>query len=194
MKQLIGSLFLSFLFLAPLSASYAQFAKGEIFLGGGINLDLYTATNSQTRTLFGLQPSIGFFSSSQDALGISPVLSINRGLSSTYARHSGGVSLFYRRYVSITDKLFFQFGPSMVYLTNLSDEYKFNDLSLRFSPGMTYRPTPRWMFDLSLGSLDYRLVNTAISTTSKNTTRQFTANVSNSGFVTVAYIFTRKNQ
>ncbi|MCC5935738.1 MAG: hypothetical protein JJU34_00515 [Lunatimonas sp.] len=141
-----------------------------------------------------MQPSIGFFSSSQDALGISPVLSINSGLSSTYARHSGGVSLFYRRYVSITDKLFFQFGPSMVYLTNLSDEYKFNDLSLRFSPGMTYRPTLRWMFDLSLGSLDYRLVNTAISTTSKNTTRQLTANVSNSGFVTVAYIFTRKNQ
>lgn len=194
MKQLIGSLFLSFLFLAPLSASYAQFAKGEAFIGGGINLDVYTATNSQTRTLFGLQPSIGFFTSSQDAVGISPVLSINNGLSSTYARHSGGISLFYRRYVSITDKLFFQFGPSMVYLTNLSDEYKFNDLSLRFSPGMTYRPTPRWMFDLSLGSLDYRLVNTAISTTSKNTTRQFTANVSNSGFVTVAYIFTRKNQ
>ncbi|EON77267.1 hypothetical protein ADIS_2135 [Lunatimonas lonarensis] len=194
MKQFIGYLFLSFLFLAPLSASYAQFAKGEAFIGGGINLDVYTATNSQTRTLFGLQPSIGIFTSSQDAVGISPVLSINSGLSSTYARHSGGVSLFYRRYVTITEKLFFQFGPSMVYLTNLSDEYKFNDLSLRFSPGMTYRPTTRWMFDLSLGSLNYRLVNRAISTTSKNTSRQFTANVSNSGFVTVAYIFTRKNQ
>lgn len=172
--------------------AFAQFHKGDKFIGGGLSFEVRRSQIFPTTTHLGLQPQLGVFLSANDAIGITPILSINWAQSGHASRHSGGLSVFYRRYFSLSEKLYAHVGPSISYVTNLSSDYPHSDFAISLSPGLAYRLNDRWMFDVSLGGISYSRSKVQNDIGDEIKYGYFRANFSSDSIVSIIYLFPSK--
>jgi hypothetical protein len=164
------------LLLVPV-CSWAQFAKGNKFIGGSISIN--NQNNNVTNPLISLNqnilvsPSVGFFVKDNIAVGFKlgysksyqEGLNVPYGIKSTnLTSWSGG--LFIKRYASISEKFFFALEGSVIYARGTLDyelpnggsitggnNQKFYNVLGQVVPSFIYFPSEKWGIEASLGSL-----------------------------------------
>jgi hypothetical protein len=177
----------------------AQFAKGEIMLGGSFGFDASrnsssTFTNGQTN--ISLQPQIGRFMSSRSAVGIIPTLYLSwfTPESPDSFKSSGGMGLFFRRYFKISDKVLAFFQPTATYLTGFGSEPGHNQFRISVNPGAAYRFNSRWMAELNLGGIAQEWRKSEIGMENELTVNQFSFNILTNSNLGLFYIISAKKQ
>lgn len=154
------------IFVSGFTNAFAQFNKGDWFVGGSFGLSFNTSKLSIHRNTsdfnINLDPSLGYFFSESAAIGFVPQISFNTSSVSdvntgNYSTNkvSGGMGIFYRKYFTVADKFYLFFEPRLMYIgSNMQDE-DFRYVRLSISPGAAYRISPKWMVEASLGGLLY---------------------------------------
>lgn len=135
-KDMKKILILSTIFLFHVLC-YAQTEKGNIFIGGQINVFGNKSTNSDNTNVgtshvlnFTIAPNVGAFISDNLAIGLSinvgnntnkivydPISPVSFGTTSKSSTMSYGLGLFIRSYKKITNNLFFSVNGQLSYLS-----------------------------------------------------------------------------
>lgn len=151
---------------------WAQFAKGDKFVGGTVAFDNQNSTYNKNgggillyRT-YSISPSFGLFLKENLAIGISA------GYSGSYQTNTGeefetatwSAGFFARRFYTLSDKFLFAINGSLNFsrskntyinhIMNTSVEPEnYGNYGLMVSPLFVFMPTKRWGFQASVGSL-----------------------------------------
>ncbi|HSF55070.1 MAG TPA: hypothetical protein VLA71_15050 [Algoriphagus sp.] len=163
------------LFFVPI-ISFAQFTKGNKFIGGNVSYSRYSyegGTDSKPfNSIFDLEGQLGFFSSESFAVG--PVLnifsqsrpSINPVTNLFEQTNSSGVmaGVFARKYFPISEMFLFSMEGKVLggirSSDNDSEDESNGQLKVGFRPVFTFLPSSKWGFEAGVGNLSYE-VNTA---------------------------------
>lgn len=161
MKQLLLALLL---FASVLS--YAQFIKGDKFIGGTFSITSRVSTGS-TSSNFSINPSVGYLVSEKVAVGVqlgySYLESKNDNLTFDYKSSAFSVGLLARRYFSISDKCLFsinglvnfQRGTETNSPNSIETKTQNYQLGVSIQPGFIFFPSPKWGLEARIGSLGY---------------------------------------
>jgi hypothetical protein len=211
MKKLFA---LSFLIL-PFAVS-AQFAKGNIFLGGTLSatsqkFDNSASTNqtssTQTNNNFGIAPSVGFFLSEKIAIGAAISYASQQidytqsnGFDNKTRLNSIGINPYFRIYQPITNSIYFglQGGISFARgnlkqtttngLAQTVTEIPNYSIAANFKPLFIFFPSSKWGVEASIGSLGYSYSRN-LPDANSNTSFGLTAGTFSFG---IAYYFIKK--
>jgi hypothetical protein len=190
--------------------AWAQFASGQLFLGGSLSASTATTTNNspasykQVTNQFSVTPSIGFF--------LNPKISIGSGIgySASYQKdiyssssqknnnHYYYLSPFARYYFTVTGSFFIvlqgqinlsrgtttAFSPLLGEVTT-TPSY---NLGATISPIFIFFPSPKWGIEAGIGSIGYNYTRNLPDVSSTGT---FSLN-SGTFSLGLAYYFKRK--
>ncbi|GHM99641.1 hypothetical protein WSM22_11310 [Cytophagales bacterium WSM2-2] len=162
--------------------TFAQFKKGDVFLGGTLSTSLqntdsrtspFSASNA-TNNSFGISPSIGFFINSKIAIGASPIYNTSKQVqtfsasTTTGKSNSYGVGSFVRYYLPISNSIYFTLQGSVSFLRGTSETTQVNGttvntiieqsqytVSALAKPVFIFFPSPKWGIETGFGSLSY---------------------------------------
>lgn len=159
--------------------SHAQFEKGQKIAGGNIG---FSAGKSENRYSYNytsdysnvsISPSVGSFTNPNLLCGIGLSYGYNYYKNKSFMNdnvgqtwdHSIGINLFSQRFFSLAQKFFFtintagavgySFGKQISTANNIKSEAKTSGYGIGISvaPGLSYRLTPRLLFDAYLSNL-----------------------------------------
>ncbi len=173
MKLLLFSLFL----LLPM-LSHAQFAAGDVFLGGDIFYRTATSSGGTTfnyttkSATLSIVPTVGFFLNANFSLGarigyIADSRSNSNTANSVSSNDRSGwlLGLEAKRFFALNEKFVFSLRGSASHSWN-TDSYsassnttptttRNNVIGIGISPSFIFFATPRWGFEASVGNLYY---------------------------------------
>ncbi len=165
-----------FLIVFPCLA-WAQFERGQAFLGGSISVSAATTNSNQynykeTNSQLSIAPSFGYFLNSKIAVGggigysTSVQKSGNLGIpNQKYSSHNFSISPFVRYffpvsnsfYIALQGQLNFSRGTATNFVQpngTLTTSPLYN-LGATISPIFIFFPSPKWGIEASIGSLGY---------------------------------------
>jgi len=160
--------FFVFLFLSVFiySSSFAQIEKGTFVINERFDFSTITSENNGSNppskfeeTRLSSTTSFGYLLKENQEIGISLIFgnekisSQNSGVGSdgTKNRQNYGFGIYYKRYVTIVDKLSFFVAPQLDYLTAETDnESNRNRIGANIYTGLLYRPTKRFGLSMNL--------------------------------------------
>ena len=172
----VYTLFFLFSFSALLVT--AQFEKGQKLLGGNVAFssgksENYFGNNFNNKQVYaGFSPSVAWFTKPNQLSGVGLFYSYQKSNSTSnnnstsptgYHTHYIGINVFSQRFYSLATKLYFtiyagglvtyNFGKS-TYFYNGTQDVKNRGYSISggLTPGLSYRLTPRLLFDASLNN------------------------------------------
>lgn len=157
----------------------AQFEKGQKAAGGNIGFssgkseNIYSSNYTSDYSNVSISPSVGSFSRSNLLCGIGLSYGYNYQKNKSFMNaddskmwnHSIGINLFSHRFFTLTQKFFFtintsggfsySFGKQISTTNNIQSEAKSSGygIGLSLAPGLSYRLTPRFLFDAYLSNL-----------------------------------------
>lgn len=164
--------------------TFAQFAKGNMFIGGNLGVSIHnetadspTAGNNTTYSSnsISIHPNFGFFLNDKIAIGAQLGYSNNTAEStapppaynSTNKREDIQFGIFGKRYIKLADRFFFAGTGLLNYSKYTSTLHSVNvnsvvqnkeegsDLLLSVSPSFLFFPSPKWGFEAGIGSIYY---------------------------------------
>lgn len=189
----------------------AQVTKGSLMFGGSLGANVTMESTQKVTgaadtkrpgyTEWNFSPTVGYFIGNGLALGLSFNVSSNYVYSITtndgnttenIMRSDLGVSLFARKYMLITEKVYFHGQGALGYTSGsfttrktvgssgLADDDKnnFSNIGINITPGLTYFVSPKWGIDFSLNNiLAYNMTTTKTETefAGSNVTRERTS-------------------
>ena len=143
-------------------SSMAQLGEASILAGGSLGLNSEQFTSDSRYTSYSVQPALGYVLASDKVVGLSVSLS---GSKVTYDPDMEDKStnieagVFYRKYNSITEKLFFnwQIAAGILSQTHKGAVTETHSLGFgtRFSPGLTWVATNKLLVVSRVGNLSY---------------------------------------
>lgn len=165
--------------------AFAQFTKGQKLVGGNISF----ATNSgsytpnfdnrnvyhNSTTVIGVNPSIAKFSSATTLYGLGIVYYFNHYFNKEEApdngnsfkdnSHSGGINIFFQRFIPLGKNFFFTIfsGGTALYtyekradfVSKATSKIKGYSIAANLAPGLSYKINKRFLFDAFLNNLLY---------------------------------------
>ncbi|MFA9213412.1 MAG: hypothetical protein ACEQSR_06145 [Candidatus Methylacidiphilales bacterium] len=164
----------------------AQVSKGTLMFGGSLGASVTMESTQKVTgaadvktpgyTNWNFSPTVGYFIGDGLALGLSLNVSsnyvysitTNDGKTTENIMRSGlGVSLFARKYMLITEKVYFHGQGSLGYTSSsfttrktvgssgLADDDKntISNIGVNITPGLTYFVSPKWGIDFSLNNI-----------------------------------------
>lgn len=189
-------------------SSNAQVTKGTLMFGGSLGANITMESTKKVTgaaddkrpgyTEWNLSPTVGYFLSDGLAVGLSLNLSSSyvSSISSTDGKTtenimaSGlGVSLFARKYMLITEKVYFHGQGSIGYTSGSytdrkavgasgladNDKYTFSNIGINVTPGLTYFVSPKWGVDFSLNNIiGYNMTTSKVEDTSTSASSETT--------------------
>jgi hypothetical protein len=166
---------LLFVILIPFTLS-AQFVKGDKFIGGSMGFNIQHSAdhpadvNVSQSNSFSFRPEIGFFLTNNVAVGTELTYSIQSNkytsfddLVSENKTTAYGVSVFAKKFYSITDRFLFALSGKVRYARNTtnsislsnSSDVSLNSVGGALSPTFIFFPSQRWGIEAGLGELAY---------------------------------------
>tara|TARA_R110002096_G_scaffold173160_3_gene347109 strand:+ start:3701 stop:4306 length:606 start_codon:yes stop_codon:yes gene_type:complete len=201
MKQCLLLLF----FISGISTAFAQFEKGDRYVGGDFGFSINTNENSNpgrsTYLAINLSPNLGYFFSDLSVIGINPqvnfywnenITSNNEKISSNTV--SGGIGLFFRRYFPVVDNFYFFLEPKATYNSSFEEESKPRSFGLSVSPGASYKISPKWMVEAALGGLIYHKSYNSSGANQGYDNSRFAFDLITSNSIGIVYFINQKNQ
>ena len=178
MVKIYAFLILSFLVG---TSTYCQFEKGQKIIGGNIGFvtgktnNSYSGSYTSAYSNVSINPSFGWFIKPNVLWGIGLLYGLNYQKNNIYMapdvtkiwRNSLGVNVFSQKFFNLTRNFFFTVntsggaGYSFGKQTNTANDIENKStnsgysVSLSVSPGLSYRLTPRLLFDANLSNLIY---------------------------------------
>ncbi|MEJ7677645.1 MAG: hypothetical protein WKG06_07215 [Segetibacter sp.] len=157
----------------------AQFEKGQKAVGGNIGFaaakseNVYSSNYTSDYSNLSVSPSVGLFSRSNLLCGIGLLYVYNYQKNKNFMNtddsktwnHSIGIDLFSQRFFTLAQKFFFtintsgglsySFGKQISTTNNIKSEAKSSGygIGVNLAPGLSYRLTPRFLFDAYLSNL-----------------------------------------
>jgi hypothetical protein len=169
--------YILFFFLLAGFMSQAQFKKGDVLLGGDLNLSTQSGTGvnpySNKQTSFGISPSVGKFINENTLVGIQAGYSYqntkqdNSGSTiQTVTDNTYSAGVFMRRYKSLGSHFYVFLQPSLLaFCSTEKSSYSDNsqmgtknnafNINLGLAPGMAYSFNDKLMLELSFQNLVY---------------------------------------
>lgn len=164
-----------FVILIPFTLS-AQFVKGDKFIGGSMGFNIQNSGNhpadlnaSQVNS-FSFRPEIGFFLANNIAVGSELTYSFHSNKYTSFddivsesKTTAYGVSVFAKKFYTITDRFTFALSGKVRYARNTtnsilppnSSDVSFNSVGGALSPTFIFFPSQRWGLEAGLGELSY---------------------------------------
>lgn len=198
MKKLILSICFAGLLA---STSFAQFEDNKFLLGGSLSTVTSNAEGDRVFSQFEFSPAVGYVLNESSVAGIRTSFATSStptglGTDDSFAYELG---LFYRKYWSISEKIFLFGQGDANYLggtnenqtdaggTTVTETTTLSGLSIGITPGITARLTEWLLIDFSLGQLRYarQTVDFDSPTAEDSSTSLFTFSLNNPtlGFV-----------
>lgn len=158
-------LFMATCFLLGYFTSYAQTEKGTTFIGGNVAYSSQKTTGSyydNSMQLLSIQPSIGWFLSSNLALGVSPMLSYTKqndnqvniiSYNSTNTLLGGGVFLRYYFMFNQSVGLYPEFAAD--YLAGVNSNNHSNSFETMIRPNLVFFPIKKLGLNLGFSGIAY---------------------------------------
>lgn len=192
-------------FISGISGAFAQFEKGDLFVGGNFGLSLNTGESSNpsrsTYLAINLSPNFGYFISDLSVIGINPQVNFywNKNTTSSNEKYStnsvsGGIALFYRRYFPVVDNFYIFLEPKASYNSSFEEEYNPKSFGLSLSPGASYRISPKWMVEVTLGGLVYRRSYNSSGANQEYDDTQFAFDLITANSIGIIYFINQKDQ
>ena len=197
--------FLLLFFISGISAAFAQFEKGDLFVGGNFGLSLNTGESSNpsrsTYLAINLSPNFAYFISDLSVIGINPQVNFywNKNTTSSNEKYStnsvsGGIALFYRRYFPVVDNFYIFLEPKASYNSSFEEEYNPKSFGLSLSPGASYRISPKWMVEVTLGGLVYRRSYNSSGANQEYDDTRFAFDLITANSIGIIYFINQKDQ
>ena len=171
----------SFLVLCLISATpaFCQFEKGQKILGGDIGFssgksqNVYSNNYTSAYSNVSINPSFGWFSKADKLWGMGLSYGFNYQKNNSYMstdisriwRNTLGINIFSRKFFTLTHNFFFTvntnggfgyaFGKQKNTTNSIETEGKTSGygIAVSLTPGLSYRLTPRLLFDANLSNL-----------------------------------------
>tara|TARA_R110002051_G_scaffold68155_3_gene122857 strand:+ start:1301 stop:1906 length:606 start_codon:yes stop_codon:yes gene_type:complete len=201
MKQCLLLLF----FISGISTAFAQFEKGDRYVGGDFGFSLNKAesstTSRSTYLAINLSPNLGYFISDLSVIGINPQVNFywNKNITSNNEKISsntvsGGIGLFFRRYFPVVDNFYFFLEPKATYNSSFEEESKPRSFGLSLSPGASYKISPKWMVEATLGGLVYHKSYNSSGANQEYDDTRFALDLITANSIGIIYFINQKDQ
>ncbi|WP_339924292.1 outer membrane beta-barrel protein [uncultured Cyclobacterium sp.] len=192
-------------FISGVSTAFAQFDKGDLFVGGNFGFSINTTENSNpgrsTYLAINLSPNLGYFISDLSVIGINPQVNFYRNKNITSSNEkissnsvSGGIGLFYRRYFPVVDNFYLFLEPKASYNSSFDEENKPKSFGFSLSPGASYKISPKWMVEAALGGLVYHKSYNSSGTNQGYDDSRFAFDLISTNSIGIVYFINQKDQ
>jgi hypothetical protein len=154
-----------FITLFTCFSSFAQLEQGTFVVNERFDFSTttsesnsfnYSSENKQTR--FSTTTSFGYLFKENQEIGVllvygrDKISSQENGFDNDATRQNYGFGIYYKRYVTIIDKLSFFVAPQLDYLSTKysGSEYNGNQIGANIYTGILYRPTQKFGLSMNL--------------------------------------------
>ncbi|GEO22370.1 outer membrane beta-barrel protein [Cyclobacterium qasimii] len=192
-------------FISGISSAFAQFDKGDLYVGGnfGLSIDTRESSNpgSSSQYSINLNPNLGYFISDRSVIGVIPQVSFFRSATTTSMNTKiisenvkGGIGLFYRRYFPVIDNFYLFLEPKAMFNRTFKGENNPNYLGFSLAPGASYRINGKWMVEMTLGGLVYNYTYTNSGTNQEYDDKRIAFDLITANSIGIVYFINQKDQ
>jgi|GEM_PF-3346292 len=192
-------------FISGISSAFAQFEKGDLFVGGnfGISINTRESSNpsSSSQYSINLNPNLGYFISDRSVIGVIPQVSFFRSTTNTSINTklitesvSGGIGLFYRRYFPVIDNFYLFLEPKVNFNMSFVGEDNPNYFGFSLAPGASYRINNKWMVEATFGGLVYNTSYNYSGTNQEYNNSRFAFDLITANSIGIIYFINQKDQ
>ena len=193
------------IFVLGISGAYAQFDKGDLFVGGNfgfsINNNESSNPSSSTQYSINLNPNLGYFISDRSAIGVIPQISFFKSTTTTSTDTkitrkdvSGGIGLFYRRYFPVIDNFYIFLEPRAIFNMDLVGNESPNYFGVSLMPGASYKISNKWMVEANFGGIAYNTTYGDIWTNQAYNNSRFSFDLITANSIGIIYFINQKEQ